>query len=413
MQTLLILGRQPAIGLAELESLYGASNLRPVGNYAAIVDREVDFARIGGSIKATKLLRVFDTTHWPEIQKHLESSVPGFLLDLGKGKLRLGLSAYGFDVTAPKITATGLSLKKVIRLGGRSVRLVPNTESILNSAQVLYNKLTGALGCELLLVKDGNKTILAQTTAVQDIDAYARRDRGRPKRDARVGMLPPKLAQIIINLAAGQMNPKEDIYSLLDPFCGTGVIVLEALLMGFDVTGTDIDPRMTAYTSTNIDWLRDIYKDIDERPTGWGTQLADATSMTWQTSQAIRNKKGEITDAKLVPMKIDVVASEVYLGRPFSSLPAPAMLEKNRQDCDTIIRKFLKNIHGQTKAGTRLALALPAWFADNKIYHLTLLDSLGSLGYNRIQFVHASHEDLIYHREKQIVGRELVVLTRK
>ena len=78
---------------------------------------------------------------------------------------------------------------------------MPNNENHLNSAQVLNNKLTSELGCELLLVSDGVNTIIARTTAVQDIDAYTLRDRGRPKRDARVGMLPPKLAQTIINLS--------------------------------------------------------------------------------------------------------------------------------------------------------------------------------------------------------------------
>jgi hypothetical protein len=36
-ETLCILGRQPALGIAELESLYGADNLRPVGSTAALL----------------------------------------------------------------------------------------------------------------------------------------------------------------------------------------------------------------------------------------------------------------------------------------------------------------------------------------------------------------------------------------
>jgi hypothetical protein len=37
--------------------------------------------------------------------------------------------------------------------------------------------------------------------ALQDFESYSKRDYGRPARDPRTGSLPPKLAQILINLA--------------------------------------------------------------------------------------------------------------------------------------------------------------------------------------------------------------------
>jgi 2-polyprenyl-3-methyl-5-hydroxy-6-metoxy-1,4-benzoquinol methylase len=100
---------------------------------------------------------------------------------------------------------------------------------------------------------------------VQDIEAYGARDQARPARDARVGMLPPKLAQTIINLAAGRPETRMDKhwdsadglgrFMVLDPFCGTGVILQEALLMGYSVYGSDIEPRMAEYTKKNLQWL--------------------------------------------------------------------------------------------------------------------------------------------------------------
>jgi hypothetical protein len=38
MQSLLILGRQPDLGLAEIESLYGADKISPILSDVAIVD---------------------------------------------------------------------------------------------------------------------------------------------------------------------------------------------------------------------------------------------------------------------------------------------------------------------------------------------------------------------------------------
>ncbi len=385
-----ILGRQPAIGLAELESLYGSDALEPIGTYAVKVTttEPVDFARIGGVMKAAEESVTLRTTDITEIKKHLAEKVGKYSHTLPEGKLKLGISCYGLKASPAKITALGLSLKKAVKAENRSVRLVPNNENTLNSAQVLHNKLISELGLELLLVRDGANTIVAQTTNVQDIDAYTLRDRGRPMRDARVGMLPPKLAQTIINLAT--IDPKALDKRVLDPFCGTGVVLQEAALMGYSVYGTDLEERMIRYSRDNLNWLIDTHKVTFD----WYLHEGDATDTQWQ-------------------QPIDIIACEGYLGRPFTSVPDNEILQKTINDCDTILKKFLANLEKQTKSGTRMCLAVPSWFVGNKNYHLGTLDQLGDLGYNRISFVHSLDKDLIYHREGQIVGRELLVVTRK
>ncbi|HEY1835777.1 MAG TPA: hypothetical protein VGG13_03070 [Candidatus Saccharimonadales bacterium] len=393
-ESLVILGRQPALGLAELESLYGADKLQPAGNEAAllkITPESVDFARLGGAIKVCSVLDVLETTKWPAIQNFLEQAAPKLAAQLPEGKMQLGLSTYELGVNPQQLLAAGLNLKKAIRKTGRSVRLVPSQGSALNSAQVLHNHLTGPTGCELVLVRDGDKTICAQTIAEQDIESYTLRDRGRPKRDARVGMLPPKLAQIIINLAVGAQQPSQN-FTLLDPFCGTGVILQEALLTGFSAYGSDIESRMVDYSSTNTSWL---YANHHELRGFLSLDTGDATIHQWKK-------------------KFQFVASETYLGQPFSSFPTPEKLEQVRGTCNAIIEKFLANIGRQIKPGTRLCLAVPAWQEKpGQFIHLPLLDHLRELGYNRVKFGHARAQGLIYSREGQIVGRELLVITRK
>jgi tRNA (guanine10-N2)-dimethyltransferase len=412
MQSLLILGRQPVLGLAELESLYGGGKLRPVGDKAVVVDVDpclLAFGRLGGSVKFCKILTTLDTTNWGKIEKFLLQASPGHSQTMPEGKMQLGLSLYGLNESPSRIQATGLSLKKSIRKTGRPVRLIPNQSAELNSAQVLHNRLTGPNGWELAFVKAGDQTIVAQTVKVQDIEAYTRRDRERPKRDAKVGMLPPKLAQIIINLAAGQL-PEDKLESIcdipagqpiprpilgqivLDPFCGTGVVLQEALLMGYDIYGSDLEPRMTDYTKQNINWLSSLYK---LELTDYRLETADATGAQWS-------------------QPIDFVAAETYLGRPFTALPSPEVLAQTVTDCNLIIKKFLRNIHGQLEPGTRLCLAVPAWqTAPDKFKHLPLIDQISDLGYNRVSFEHIRDEDLIYYRSDQVTARQLLVITRK
>ncbi len=391
-QSIAILGRQPALGRAELESLFGADAVLPAGPIAALLDVDaasVDFNRLGGSIKLARVLTKLETIHWPAIEKHLRKTVPQHLQYVPEGKMKLGLSVHGFDITISKLNATGLTLKKIIKGTGRSVRGVPNKELELNSAQVLHNGLTSPTGWELLIVRDGNATWLAQTVAVQDIGAYAARDQGRPKRDARVGMLPPKLAQTIVNLATGPTSPDPDTI-ILDPFCGTGVILQEALLMGYSVYGSDVEPRMIDYTTKNLDWLQSTH---GSRP-ATKLEAGDATSHTWQPVPA-------------------VVACEGYLGQPFTVFPPGEKLAEIRNTCNTILRKSLQNIATQLAPGSRLCLAVPAWQQSaNQFVHLPTLDHLEELGYNRVSFKHVDAKDLVYARADQIVARELLVLIK-
>lgn len=407
MKSLLILGRQPEIGLAELESLFGFKNIQKVGN-AALLDKttnDVSLDRLGGTMKLCKMLTVLPYADWDKITEYLVEHVPKHTCCYEPGKLTFGISVYGFNLKPKRINATALSVKKAVRVSGRPVRVVPNKSTELNSAQIIHNKLTDLpLGMELVLVKDSDKTLLAQTVAVQDIEAYAARDQKRPKRDAKVGMLPPKLAQIIINLAgthtlpSGASPTEADIdnskvhkpkTTLLDPFCGTGVILQEALLMGYDIRGTDLDPRMVEYSKANLDWLT---TDSNLQPQTYNLSVGDATSYQWE--------------------EFDVIACETYLGRPFSALPKTEVLDEVIKDVATIHKKFLKNLAGQTDPGFRLCVAVPAWKVGSGFRHLPTLDSLEKLGYTRLKFAHAPREKIVYHRPGQIVGRELVVLKR-
>lgn len=415
MQSILILGRQAELGLAELESLYGADKVRPAGDQAAVVDVDpclLAFDRLGGSLKFAKVLTTLDTVKWKDIESFLIKVSPSQVKNMPEGKMHLGISSYGFSESIKRIEATGLTLKKALRTTGRSVRLVPNKARELNSAQVIHNKLTSQNGWELLFIKDGQQTIIAQTVKVQNIDAYARRDRERPARDAKVGMLPPKLAQTIINLAVGAL-PQEQLQNIcdipadqpipltilnktvLDPFCGTGVILQEASLMGYHVMGTDLEPRMVQYSQKNLDWLHDQYSlEVTESL----VEPGDATAHTWQVTP-------------------DFVAAETYLGRPFTAQPTPEILGKTMSECNLILKKFLQNMHRQLAPGARLCLAVPAWQitrgGKKELRRLPLVDQISNLGYNQVSFERTGNQPLIYLREDQIVARDLIVLTRK
>jgi tRNA G10 N-methylase Trm11 len=412
-KSICILGRQPALGIAELESLYGAEQILPYGTQACFMNLDPDsinFNRLGGSMRLARVLAKLPSTNWNDIEKYLLQMTPQHAEHID-GKLSFGVSMFGLPVHKNKIAQSALKIKKALKLSGKSVRMVPHKETELGSATVLYNKLTAKNGWELLVVSDGKSAYLAQTVRIQDIDAYSARDQARPHRDAKVGMLPPKLAQTIINLAVGNTkyeirNTKQILKNennkqstlVLDTFCGTGVILQEAMLMDYDIYGSDIEPRMVEYSIDNLKWLDTKYPDKGDYRR---IEIGDAAKHTWDFS---------IPESRNSTI---VVAGETYLGQPLSSLPSSEHLSKIIYEVNLLHHKFLENIGKQIPSGTRLCLAVPAWRGKHEFLHLPTLDHLTDIGYTRMRFKHVEDKDLIYHRENQVVGRELLVLQKR
>jgi tRNA (guanine10-N2)-dimethyltransferase len=73
------------------------------------------------------------------------------------------------------------------------------------------------------------------------------------KPDQRPGFAPislsPKLARAMVNLTGSNS-------SILDPFCGTGGILIEAALMGLKVGGSDTSREMLEKARTNVKYYR-------------------------------------------------------------------------------------------------------------------------------------------------------------
>ena len=382
---LAVLGRQPLISVAELEAQFG--EVRLIGAEGPVDEATRSAGRSERTAGAE--LAEFESEREPEIARlggtlKIAVSIEGALVPwlLGRpteGKITLGVSDYSRRATARTATAEALKCKRILAKRGQSVRVVPNRAATLSSATSFHNHLTSETKLELLKVGGQYYRVIQ----VQNINAYARRDQERPARDAKVGMLPPKLAQILINLA-GELRPGATV---LDPFCGTGVVLQEALLMGYRAYGTDVSERMVEYSQRNLKWLAGA-RDFR-------VEVGDATKFSWQPP-------------------IGAVAAEVYLGPPMSVPPTEMKLKEAKQECGGILLGCLRNLAGQLTPGTPVVLAVPAWRRPNGAYErLNLLDEIEQLGYNVRSFKNLAQSDLLYHREQQVVAREIIVLRKK
>lgn len=428
-----LLGRQPEISLAELAAVFGVDNVNRISQqFAKVQTDQFDITTLGGTIKCAKVITEFPASRTDKasllaasrfITQHYQAKWAH-----SPHKITLGLSAYNLAVGARDIQKTGLILKSSLKKSGTSLRLIPNDQPALSTATAHNNKLgNSSHKVELLLVKTtDHRLIIAESRGVQNITAYTRRDRHRPRRDAFVGMLPPKLAQIMLNLALGagslarhrscsnsvtssdsslsdksmvlrtalpdafdleEMAGSRAAVTILDPFCGTGTVLQEALLAGYDVVGTDLSQKMIDYTTENLSWLQSTFTapgniiDIHQ---------ADATMHHWPNSK-----------------HLTAVVCETYLGQPFSAPPTPQKLAEVVGNCNHIITSFLTNIRPQLALNTPLCIAVPAWYdASGQATHLPLIKHLQKLDYHHLN----RRTPLIYRRPDQVVARELLIL---
>lgn len=387
-----VLGRQPEISLAELQAVYHRTPKLLAGHLAGLdIEQETALATakdLGSIVKVAELIDDSFTLDADSIARLTHR-----LFGQTTGKVTLGVSYHGSSAKSKLAANFSRAMRASLEQSGHSVRLVPSEQAALSTAAVLHNKL--AIGnpkkVELLLAPTpgSHRLIVAKTIYVQDIGAYALRDRGRPRRDTRNGMLPPKLAQTMINLARGACQLTRPT-NLLDPFCGTGVILQEAGLMGLTTYGSDNNPRMIDYTQTNLDWLARRYQ-LASRPR---LTIADATDFSWQQW--------------LAPDRLDLIASETYLGRPYTSPPHLSELKPNLHDCNVIVGKFIANLSPQLPSGAGICLGVPAWYIRDHIHHLPCLAELPR---HKLRSV-TTGANLIYHRPDQVVGRELLVLQK-
>ncbi len=380
MQTLAVIGRESELCQAELSSLYPGTQHHGSTSIVSAPD-ELSIDRLGGTIK---LARIFATLKPDSSQAEIVTAVSEFVADAAPdAKLHFGVSAYGRGGSRKgrsDVQRMGLEIKKALRKQGLSVRFVEGKGGgELTAAQLKYNQLT-TKGFEIILAYTGSEVVLARTYAYQDIDSYSKRDWERPVRDSKVGMLPPKLAQMMINL----VHPPKGA-TVYDPFCGNGVILQEALLMGYNAAGSDASPEMVDASIQNLAWLKDNYSIT-------GTHIiweADATKLT-----------------ELPPNS--VIVTEGYLGTPIHTNIRANQYASIIDPVNALYHDFLKQTRTLLRKGDRVVLSMPCWASDKGTIRLQVIDQFTKLGYATKQ--HSGRETLIYRRENQFVGREIAVL---
>lgn len=261
----IVFGRKPAISFAEFRAVgrregFRTAEIQPFLQgvfWSGTSDQESRalFDQLGGAIKLVEQISDFPIKG--SIAENIRGALTPELLQSHQGDptrpLKFGVSFYPLAATSePYRLIKALTPHLVeLRKAHPKSKWISSKDATLSSVIVTKEKLMER-GVELNLFFDEKEIRIAKTLAVQDFKAFSERDYGRPGRDDQSGMLPPKLARILLNLSE---LPKDAV--ILDPHCGSGTVLQEALLLGFsNVMGSDLSTKAIADTRRNLEWLR-------------------------------------------------------------------------------------------------------------------------------------------------------------
>jgi len=301
---------------------------------------------------------------------------------VSKEKVVFGISSHSLKFQFKEIKFFSQKLKDEFTSVGKKVRFVlPKEEVFLSSVQVLKNNL----------IKDGFELVIldnqmGKTLGVQDLENFSLRDYGKPFVDNQMGVLPIKLARMMINLAEIKQSG-----ALWDPFCGSGNILLEGLDLGYNVFGSDIDSKGLEGAEKNMRWAINHFKYKVEGKTFYLDVLNPTPSKLDVVSKA----------------GIDGIVCEPYMGKPqrrLLGLNEAHSLVKQHYSLVQNLFMILKTLYLEKKI--RLVIIFPEYRTKNGWI---------SIEKNKLNFKNTKliEKDLHWSRENSIIKRLIFVFEYK
>jgi len=214
---------------------------------------------------------------------------------------------------------------------------------------------------EVLLCIGKEETWVATTVAVHNPFEFQKRDIYKPNQRT-IFAIPPRLARIMVNLSA--CTPGR---VLLDPFCGVGTILQEALLARAKVVGVDVNPWCVKAANENLEWIKREYS------------LEDAEFRVVQGDVArLTEKIGQET--------VDCVVTEPDLGPALRQIPTGPYALKIIQKLEPLYFTFVEEAHRVLQNGGRLVLVTPYIITrSGQVVTMPIGEKLENLGFRRIQ----------------------------
>ena len=391
------LWREWKLSVAEIVNFFPESNIIFSGSWVLILGNieksylQENFYMLGWTIK------IFELDFFANIEDIYESILETALNTEWKFKYSLNL----FWEKSLKLENILKKTKNLLKNKSISARYFNKDDwKNLSSAQILGNSILKKW-FDFNIINLWNIFYFGKTLEVQDIDAYSKRDFSK-NRDMQVGMLPPKLCQMMINIWKESKDcESKNVY---DPFVWLGTVLIEALNMWIpQVFWSDLSEKMVDESRKNIsDFIsKNLLKNI---------------SFKIEKLNAKFINESEILQKE----KIDLIVTEWYLWEIMTKKNISLdRINKQKESLLSIYSKFFENL-AKVDFSWKIVICFPFWELNWKyIYFSEILETLQKHCiieniFENTEFNLATKTwSLLYKREKQLVWREIFKLKIK
>ena len=290
-------------------------------------------------------------------------------MDKSAEKLFFGVSVYCAEKTLRQLSGViqrfiGSTVKGELAGYGKKSKFMGFSKdrrfAQLSHVEVLKKNLVENKA-EVLLCIGNEETWGANTVAVHNPFEFQKRDIYKPNQ-RNIFAIPPRLARIMVNLSA--CTPGK---TLLDPFCGVGTILQEALLGKAKVVGVDVNPWCVKAANENLEWIKREYNLED-------TEFRVVQGDIDRLSQ----KVGQET--------VDCIVTEPDLGPALRQVPTGPYALKIIHKLEPLYFTFVEEAYRVLKKGGRLVLVTPYIITrTGQSVTMPIGEKLENLGFGRIQ----------------------------
>ena len=203
----------------------------------------------------------------------------------------------------------------------------------LTNVEVLKKGLVEK-SAEVLFCIGKDNAFLSATAAVHNPFEFQKRDVHRPVQ-RKIFSIPPRVARIMVNMSSCLPGK-----TFLDPFCGVGTILQEALLARAQVVGIDRNPWCVEASAKNLEWLQREYRLETAK---CRVMVGDARSLT--------EKVGEES--------IDCIATEPALGPALRGIPTESYAKRIISDLEPLYEGFLREAYKALRTGGTAVFVSP------------------------------------------------------
>ena len=332
------LWREWKLSVAEIVNFFPESNIIFSGSWVLILGNieksylQENFYKLGWTIK------IFELDFFANIEDIYESVLETALNTEWKFKYSLNL----FWEKSLKLENILKKTKNLLKNKSISARYFNKDDwKNLSSAQILGNSILKKW-FDFNIINLWNIFYFGKTLEVQDIDSYSKRDFSK-NRDMQVGMLPPKLCQMMINIWKESKDcESKNVY---DPFVWLGTVLIEALNMWISqVFWSDLSEKMVDESRKNIsDFIsKNLLKNISFK-------IEKLNAKFINESEILKKEK------------IDLIVTEWYLWEIMTKKNISLdRINKQKESLLSIYSKFFENL-AKVYFTLKFVICYPFW----------------------------------------------------